>query len=1149
MDHLCPGNLFPVVQRQISVDIMETQYDVQLADFTEANNNRPTIINDETWKSCISSSTPANHCIQKKTAPTNGRPEVAMEVFVPWPQEDVSKQLKMIKMMVSGFCKGLEQAMDTYSTKLLEAWDQHEIPRRISLPITATTTCADAPDFKATLWIEFTAVTEEVLELLCSPSRFPAHLGKINGNLFALDGVLYKPTFRIGRAELKGQYKCGQKQEEDHTYNFRDDKAKLRFKFVPVFDQRQGNRKPDIDAGLMDKAKPTLVSICKWSLFLWRMVPGNQRMTSHDLSFAVQVENEGGEQDQSLLFCASVEASFTSKKGWQPNVKDVRSVLDQRFPVQLQVSPWDLEAWMHAQGLGNQVQEEPIQTMLEKALPPGIVHQLLQEDSCRCERSGTFECTLPRSTRPNAGQVKLKLTIQKVSDASLQQDSTSPDNNSATGENNSVSSVSSEFLPWTTMKRAQTLRWLLDGEKHDQVGSQLEGDAFLTTTQGILKQFNRFLGACLPPNGKTIPGDCPFFGDFSFGDGIVVTAALEGSSTEDDGPISPIDNTGGQNCTERAGPAPGETTPSPTKNPWTAKTKVLRSDSRKHHWHKLNDIGFKDDLDPAIAAIADTEKKENIKELVEHLSERPAILVAKEKKGTKKTKAKQGKPEDPKSTLKAVAKEVVVHLLKNGKTRPTRFVFSDNKVESVPVTAQSNKNKITIQMSPTRSWKHKNAKKARDRFVDITNLLHENQFAAKIRLARDEPTKILQTAMETLLEDGLLTNEPGALFCFSLINQFISTSDCDATFPEEDVTRDWFVGSTKKRLCNYTDTFVALMKMYAGLPITGGNWPVLLSVLGEANKESDIDDSIVLLFEIMAVMLPIMEGFLAIDDRGEEDSKGFEPTEVICRMLWKNGQEGTKSVVEKIGKYGAIDYESFLNKICCAGEEESTGSDKTVSTRGDSSVSVHIFLLLQMMGVLYYKEGGGEGTRPRNLEVHEEHQRSILIQPHYTWRASSNQSNWLGVLKLKHQMVPLPPAVTYRTTQLDDDGQPLLCDGDTGKPDFKTKTTNFNMWRGPFESKAILQPAYNEEQKGTQAEIRERGYEPQCYKLPEGGVPWTARPTAVKVADQQDVELEVSKKRYSFWEFPNRHVKRTKITFDQYHKVTPPDKPFPPGDL
>ena len=139
--------------------------------------------------------------------------------------------------------------------------------------------------------------------------------------------------------------------------------------------------------------------------------------------------------------------------------------------------------------------------------------------------------------------------------------------------------------------------------------------------------------------------------------------------------------------------------------------------------------------------------------------------------------------------------------------------------------------------------------------------------------------------------------------------------------------------------------------------------------------------------------------------------------------------------------------------------------------------------------------------------------------------------------------VPLIPTLTLRTAPLNEHGCPT--NDQRGFPTFKGKTYNCNMWRGPYEQKVNLQPAYNLRMKGVQNEIKKgRGYEPQFYRLDNPGRPWEQRPQQVlKVVGKLEDE--------DFWEnFEPMQVNR--VEYEQYNGR--PSQPQPeckeiPDDL
>ena len=425
----------------------------------------------------------------------------------------------------------------------------------------------------------------------------------------------------------------------------------------------------------------------------------------------------------------------------------------------------------------------------------------------------------------------------------------------------------------------------------------------------------------------------------------------------------------------------------------------------------------------------------------------------------------------------------------------------------------------------------------RKRHIRIQDAVKEMQLAAKVRLARDEPEQILQTLLEYLLREGLWTNERGGLFVMSLMNLLISGQEPDTAIPGDGLYKRLLHGHRENHT---TDAVKALCCVYAGLSFHAGTNSVLDVTMGLVNEDNsedpDLPKSTALLMEIIPVFEAIANGFLP-----GFDTKAMK-TELVSA---KTGRYITKNTLEKQKRCGTIDYESWVEQFCAPENSTSRGSCK--SKVSDTTVMFNIVIVMQLLGIVLSSAKKNESfKRVQNFLLSDDNQRTLWLLPYYRYKLKGKIEPISGcpvIDNVEEGGVPLIPTLTLRTAPLNEHGYPT--NDQRGFPTFKGKTYNCNMWRGPYEQKVNLQPAYNLRMKGVQNEIKKgRGYEPQFYRLDNPGRPWEQRPQQVlKVVGKLEDE--------DFWEnFEPMQVNR--VEYEQYNGK--PSQPQPeckeiPDDL
>ena len=305
------------------------------------------------------------------------------------------------------------------------------------------------------------------------------------------------------------------------------------------------------------------------------------------------------------------------------------------------------------------------------------------------------------------------------------------------------------------------------------------------------------------------------------------------------------------------------------------------------------------------------------------------------------------------------------------------------------------------------SWEGKNASGSRDRARRCHHIVVKNDLASKLQFAKKRPEKPLQTAVDHLLEQKVLTNEPRALFVMSAINLLMTIQDADTTFDNEKAYTDraGVTGDQAHRPHLKCMLWIFLM-YYAGLPYAGGQQPILLDLLGskEGDKakksgkggkvkksgkgdkveKTDISDSCGLFLEILPLIRAIAVGFLGdtLDDY-----------DFVLAAFAKDGRGISKSVIDKIGYFGTIDYENWLQEYAVA-----RTSDTCAAKVSDKAPFFNVFLGLQLFGIVFGEEGEETGQekgcykRMLNLPLHMENQRSLHAAPCYAWNKSAHNA-------------------------------------------------------------------------------------------------------------------------------------------------------------
>ena len=1210
MEYLCPAGFHDLFQKPYREVIMLDSYNILVENFSA--DRRKEIKDDKIWQTPISTAKFPQQTLwfTNDEAEDDSTNEIAkMVVFVPLPQEGIQGHGHHQPYLASVYCKGIQPTMMKVSKELLKARScktkagKESLPDQVTLPISAASLNTDqgGVPIKATLWIKFdrpSAVDEHHREMLLSPGNFPAEFAMIGKQQFSWDGFTFSPSCLISPdvlgCDYGGHYSWETRTEKEGV----SDSIYFCFNSY-VHKTFSGDRRE-----LQQKAEVAIMSSHVRNLVLFLLQSDDPPRKKEILTFHFAVKVRKGEN--SILVCGHTTAEFKPKEedGTPDQAKKEVAgsdlALSNKSPVWLQAFPNDMRMLAYMQKRHDQ-KNAPSEgdPKLECVLPLAQTQTLLEEfdcDLCR-QRDQHFVRQVTYASKPNEGAPALeaKVLLKRVSKKTLELARNKAKGGKATDRTRTS-------LPWDSERQTAILKLLLDGKNPNELEQKLgsigcpDSSHFKAKEKEIMDFLDAVPMVWQKPGFEDVVQVKPLVAILNFGDGIVGevelrhggpkrTFTLPKELSDHDVWITRPSNEelaafsaearSVRNGTKRK--ANGLATPNGNQK---LGLELVRSD-RQATFVKISDLGLLDSLKKRVGPdrIKVKTKRDWARKQVDALDgifdyETLASTYLQKKPPKKSPFQKPEKKDDkPKDDLKNLAAELLGYFQKGGGNDDRTFKYSKGESIKFPDLRNTTKTKEI----PTTLILEETLVRAKENFCAVRRTMIENQVAAKIRLARDNPTKILQTTMDRLLTQEYLTNEKGALFVMSVLNLLITTQDVDTMFPEEGICKRVVGNGTKIR-----DTLLALMLYYAGLPFTGGTKVPMVLLFDNPTPASNRQCA--LLLEILPLIHAIMAGFIVADR--------FDHYEAILMCLGNDGKHATKNALEKLASHGTYDYENWggLFGIGPADSQTNSGCKSKVS---DVAVPFNIYLLLQILGVVYCPPGGKDNKKtqgrkkPRtedakpstpkdrkktakaqdqketrktreeppsrydkvlNFPLHEDNFFSLLTHPSLVW---SNSHITKGSVEYTSpdrldKGVGCVQDVTYRAAVLDDDGLPVNPDSE-GRPQFVTKTINCNMWRGAFADQKKLQPQYDLARKGDEATLKERGYsyEPQYYQLPVGrgkkkNGHWKARPAVHRVVDDLYQEYWDPK-----WK---RFVKLTHVKFQQYDQndvPLPPDMPIP----
>ena len=1114
MQHLCPADLCETFQG-VKLDglaftgLSGGKYSFEMENFAESS-QREEIESDKLWETPIAHAGDEENGWRSQWSETTPGADLNLDatktravLYLPRGQEKISDDLE--NLLLEKVLENSKRVAPAFCQKFLEAFSaNHEsVPMTLAIPIRIT---SSKYRLKGTLLMKLEqSMTDREKAIFLSPGSIPPILINFPGNqlnirLKGYAAITVGPVGGLSAETPSEQYKLGSHWSKSIEYKCGEDKGMQKFLFSSFF----------LDQSLVEKELNVLEDVaqhvalfCQHEVALWRHVTTDEKKYTRVIPMMAHFQES---PEKRILVCVTQVAEFDTAGPFE--IEGL--CLDARLPQGALLNPMAFRSWVSTLGFSDTTTPKIVESYMKKFLPAGLAVPLL-EDWPRCTCCGKqpdFIETVVRGSIRAGGespQATVQVLLKKVrTSMSSDRDGLEPDmlEDPLWGKKETAESVSSKF---------QALG--CPGKTNGKIQEKMAR---------IVGQLTQLLLACNTSDSKTWE---PWCGVLPIGDGVAAIVCFQRKDNKrsqvgvSSSSSSPSKKARLSNSSSRLSNSSSES--SVASQEMIPKSTIPEAFLHRGHYKEMV-LGFEDDLEAKIRKLPNGTIKNAIIEAVKWFSEPPdyrkrADSTRKKEddssedpqptaKKAKKEEQKEGHKKQKKETIKGFATDAAAALLESLANKEQQmFRYSE---DGVKVDKQCNSKRTNVTLNGTLSWEEKNAKQTKDNFLQVNELMVENKIAAKIGLAGNKTTKIMQELLNVLLDKNLLTNVPGALWAFGLLNVLMETTDPNVMFmypPQQEDGRKWFdLGHRQSKGINWGCVCVAIMRKYAGLRITEGSESPLWDLLGTEGEQNGLEKrhrSTQLLLEILPVMYVIMKGFFRRD-----------PYNFMLNCLKEGGEKASKTLWTKIREFGAIDYEHW---------SQLADTEKTE----EKAVPINVYLVGQLLGHATCDVTVTEDLKaaceenmsghPRNekFPLHQDFFRSLRTLP-------SNTLSSDLVAKDGDEYVPVAPMVKYRITKLDNKtGQPEF-DGN-GKLVFYSKEINFNMWIGKHEDKAKLQPVYDLHQKGTDEMVKERGYEPQYYILPKG--PWDRRPVACKVADKVD----------NYWG-KRRYLKLTQVEYKQH---------------